>query len=67
MQAKIFHNPHCSTSRRVPGRLQEPGFEVRVIEYPKTRPDHATLTVPVRRLAWECEGYCEQRKHLRSV
>lgn len=39
MQATIWHNPNCGTSRKTLAILQEvPGMEVTVIEYLKTPP-----------------------------
>ena len=32
----IYHNPTCSTSRKVLGMLRDAGFEPRIIEYLKT-------------------------------
>jgi len=45
----IFHNPACSTSRKVLDALRASGEEPVVVEYLKTPPDRATL----RRLAAE--------------
>lgn len=39
----IYHNPKCSTSRKVLARLQETGQPVQVVDYQKTPPDRATL------------------------
>ncbi|NHO31749.1 arsenate reductase (glutaredoxin) [Acetobacter sp. LMG 1636] len=43
MQATIFHNPRCGTSRRVLERLTQAGLEVWIVEYLRTPPDRATL------------------------
>lgn len=43
MPVTIYHNPNCSTSRKVLGWLREKGIEPQVIEYLKTPPDAATL------------------------
>lgn len=55
MNVTIYHNPSCSTSRKVLGMLHENGVEPQVVEYLKTPPDRATLAhlvaemrVPVR-------------------
>lgn len=39
----IYHNPACSTSRRVLAILRENGEEPEVVEYLKTPPDRATI------------------------
>jgi arsenate reductase (glutaredoxin) len=40
----IYHNPGCSTSRKVLGMLRQSGNEPKVIEYLKTPPSKAELT-----------------------
>ena len=44
MDVTIYHNPACSTSRKVLGMIRDAGQEPRVVEYLKTPPDRATLT-----------------------
>ena len=39
----IYHNPNCSTSRKVLARLQETGQPVTVVDYRNTPPDRDTL------------------------
>ncbi len=39
----IYHNPKCSTSRKVLEMIRAAGIEPQVIEYLKTPPDRATL------------------------
>jgi arsenate reductase len=39
----IYHNPGCSTSRKVLGMLRQSGSEPKVIEYLKTPPSKAEL------------------------
>jgi arsenate reductase len=39
----IYHNPGCSTSRKVLGMLRESGTELKIIEYLKNPPDRAEL------------------------
>ena len=46
----IYHNPKCSTSRKVLGMLHEAGVEPRVIEYLKTPPSRAELLDLLRRM-----------------
>ncbi len=47
--ATIYHNPACSTSRKVLAAIREAGVEPRIVEYLKTPPDRATLADLVRR------------------
>jgi arsenate reductase len=39
----IYHNPACTTSRKVLGMIRETGIEPRVIEYLKTPPTRQEL------------------------
>jgi arsenate reductase len=39
----IYHNPACSTSRKVLGMIRESGVEPRIIEYLKTPPNRKEL------------------------
>ncbi len=43
MNATIYHNPACGTSRNTLALLRHLGIEPRVIEYLVTPPDRATL------------------------
>lgn len=43
MQATIYHNPNCGTSRNTLAILRHAGIEPTVIEYLKTPPDRVTL------------------------
>jgi arsenate reductase len=43
MAVTIYHNPRCSTSRKVLGMLQDKGIQPTIIEYLKTPPDAKTL------------------------
>jgi arsenate reductase (glutaredoxin) len=43
MAVTIYHNPNCSTSRKVLGWLKDKGIEPKVIEYLKTPPSAAEL------------------------
>jgi arsenate reductase len=43
MAVTIYHNPGCSTSRKVLGWLKDKGIELRVIEYLKDPPSEAEL------------------------
>ena len=46
----IYHNPKCSTSRKVLGMLRDAGVEPKVIEYLKTPPSRAELVELLRRM-----------------
>jgi arsenate reductase len=46
----IYHNPSCTTSRKVLGMIREAGVEPRVIEYLKTPPSRAELLDLLRRM-----------------
>jgi arsenate reductase len=46
----IYHNPSCSTSRKVLGMLREAGMQPRVVEYLKTPPSRAELLDLLRRM-----------------
>lgn len=39
----IYHNPKCSTSRKVLEMIRAAGIEPEIVEYLKTPPDRATL------------------------
>jgi arsenate reductase (glutaredoxin) len=39
----IYHNPACTTSRKVLGMIREAGVEPRIIEYLKTPPNRKEL------------------------
>lgn len=43
MSITIYHNPKCSTSRKVLDWLTEKGHAPKVVEYLKSPPDAATL------------------------
>jgi arsenate reductase (glutaredoxin) len=43
MAVTIYHNPSCSTSRKVLGWLKDKGIEPKVIEYLKNPPSAAEL------------------------
>ncbi len=50
MNLTIYHNPHCSKSRRTLEILHEYGLEPRIVEYLKTAPDKAAILELARRL-----------------
>jgi len=44
MNATIYHNPKCATSRKVLGFLRDAGVEPKIIEYLKDPPSKTKLT-----------------------
>jgi arsenate reductase (glutaredoxin) len=46
----IYHNPSCTTSRKVLAAIRTTGAEPRVIEYLKTPPSRAELTSLLSRM-----------------
>ena len=46
----IYHNPGCSTSRKVLGMIRDAGVQPRVIEYLKTPPSRIELVDLLRRM-----------------
>jgi arsenate reductase len=46
----IYHNPNCSTSRKVLGMLREAGTQPRIIEYLKTPPSRTELLDLLRQM-----------------
>jgi len=50
VDATIYHNPNCGTSRNVLAALREAGLEPKVVEYLRTPPDRATLKALLERM-----------------
>jgi arsenate reductase len=50
MAVTIYHNPNCSTSRKVLGWLKEKGIEPKVVEYLKTPLDEAGIKALLKKL-----------------
>jgi arsenate reductase len=46
----IYHNPGCTTSRKVLGMIRDTGIEPHVVEYLKTPPSGAELLDLLRRM-----------------
>jgi arsenate reductase (glutaredoxin) len=46
----IYHNPACTTSRKVLASIRETGTEPRVVEYLKTPPSRAELKSMLQRM-----------------
>lgn len=60
VQAQIWHNPACGTSRGALAILREAGIEPVVVEYLKTPPTRAVLT------QWIADAGLDVRQALRS-
>ena len=50
MAVTIYHNPNCSTSRKVLGWLKEKGIEPKIVEYLKTPLDEAGIRSLLKKL-----------------
>lgn len=50
MAARIYHNPKCSTSRKVLDALRQAGEEPEIVEYLKTPPNKAELKDLLKRM-----------------
>ena len=50
MTPRIYHNPNCSTSRKVLTALRDAGHEPEVIEYLKTPPSKAKIKDLLKRM-----------------
>src|SRR3982751_4042485 len=50
MAVTIYHNPNCSTSKKVLGWLKEKGVEPKVVEYLKTPLDEAGIRSLLKKL-----------------
>ena len=50
MSVTIYHNPNCSTSKKVLGWLKEKGIEPKVVEYLKTPFDEAGIKSLLKKL-----------------
>jgi arsenate reductase (glutaredoxin) len=57
----IYHNPSCSTSRKVLGMLREAGIEPRIVEYLKTPPTRAELLDLLRGMDMQPRGLLRRR------
>ncbi|MFZ1991026.1 MAG: arsenate reductase (glutaredoxin) [Alphaproteobacteria bacterium] len=50
MSTRIYHNPKCSTSRKVLQALRDAGAEPEIVEYLKTPPTKAELKDLLKRM-----------------
>lgn len=60
-EVTIYHNPACSTSRKVLDLLRSRGVTPVVVEYLKTPPDRAALTDLLRRLGMQPSGLLRRK------
>jgi arsenate reductase len=49
-EVTIYHNPSCTTSRKVLAAIRAAGTEPRVVEYLKTPPSRAELKLSLERM-----------------
>jgi len=61
MEVTIYHNPACSTSRRVLEMIREAGTTPRIVEYLKTPPDEATLRDLLARMGLPPSGLLRRK------
>ena len=61
MAVVIWHNPKCSTSRKVLELLQARGAKPQVVEYLKTPPSRAELTALLARMGAAPEDIVRRR------
>jgi arsenate reductase len=63
-QAKIYHNPRCTTSRKTLDLLRENGIEPTVIQYLKTPPSRAELVKMIDDAGIEVRAAVRKRESL---
>jgi arsenate reductase len=61
MAVVIWHNPKCSTSRKVLELLQAKGAKPQVVDYLKTPPSRAELTALLARMGARPEDIVRRR------
>ncbi len=64
VQAVIYHNPRCSTSRKTLELLQDKGIEPDVVEYLKTPPSRAELVKMIRAAGIDVRAAVRKRESL---
>ncbi len=64
MQAVIFHNPKCSTSRKTLELLRASGIEPDVVQYLKTPPSRAELVTMIRAAGIDVRSAVRKRESL---
>jgi arsenate reductase (glutaredoxin) len=64
MEAVIYHNPKCSTSRKTLELLRDSGIEPNVVEYLKTPPSRAELVKMIRAAGIDVRTAVRKRESL---
>jgi arsenate reductase (glutaredoxin) len=64
MDATIYHNPRCSTSRNVLGLLREAGIEPKVVEYLKDPPSRTRLKQLIKAAGLSVRGAMRSKEPL---
>lgn len=58
---KIYHNPSCSTSRKVLELIRENGVEPTIVQYLKTPPDRDTLVALIAKMGVSVRDVLRER------
>lgn len=61
MKATIYHNPKCSTSRKVLDMLRDGGVDTTVTEYLKTPPAYAELERMIKAIGKGARGVLRKK------
>lgn len=61
MKVTIYHNPACSTSRKVLAMIRDSGAEPTVIEYLKAPPSRAELKAIARKIGVPLSGLLRKK------
>ncbi|AQS84415.1 MAG: arsenate reductase (glutaredoxin) [Acetobacter aceti] len=64
MQATLYHNPRCGTSRKVLDILRNEAPDLNVVDYLKTPPDRDTLLDLANRLPTGAKGLLRTKEPL---
>jgi arsenate reductase len=64
LQATIYHNPRCTTSRKTLQLLRDNGIEPTVIEYLKTPPSRSELVKMIKAAGIEVRAAVRKRESL---
>jgi arsenate reductase (glutaredoxin) len=64
MEATLYHNPNCGTSRNVLALLRERGIEPRLIEYLKTPPTLAQWKALIKRSGLSARAFLRTKEKL---
>lgn len=64
MDVTIFHNPQCSTSRKVLGLIRAAGIEPTIIEYLKTPPSRSVLKTMIAKAGLSVRDAMREKNEL---